>query len=157
MATDMHIHVDNGMTQDDYHCIFSSQSGSIYLKDTYGPCPAKPEDPEQRCAHWEKTWAMPRIFVDTTPWPLPNMLPKPQEEQDAIPDPMGDIADLFPEQGLMPSTTITADIIERVERALTIPERFISKYPGFTAAGRRDEIIGFLREHQGRGAYIMFY
>ena len=99
---------------------------------------------------------MPRIFVDTTPWPLPDLLPKSQEQQDAIPDPMGDIEDIFPCLGILP-IPITPETADRVSLALTISEDFITRYPGFTAGERRDDIVSFLRTHDGKGAYLMHY
>ena len=48
MATDLHIHIDAGLTQEDYHCIFSSQDGSVYLKYGYTQCQKAPKDSDHR-------------------------------------------------------------------------------------------------------------
>ena len=155
MATDIHIHIDEGFSQDHYECIFGSQSGSIYLRDQY-TCPERASNKDYTCRHREQVSNRPHILVDTTPWPMPAQLPASAEQQAAIPDPMGEMEDIFPNLDVLP-IAINDDIIAKVNNALKVDQYWLEKYPGFTAHQRRKDIADFLRQHLGKGAYLLFH
>ena len=62
--------------------------------------------------------------------------------------------DIFPSTGILP-IPITPETADRVSPALTVGEDLTTRYPGFTAGERRDDIVSFLRTHDGKGAYLM--
>ena len=62
--------------------------------------------------------------------------------------------DILPSTGILP-IPITPETADRVSPALTVPEDITTRYPGFTAGERRDDIVSFLRTHDGKGAYLM--
>ena len=154
MATDLHIHIDEGLTQNDYHCFFANQIGSHYEKELFYRCAEKPATQGAMCPHHDRIWQMPDILVGETPWPHVNQIA--EEEEIDVPDPMGDMEDIFPFNGTLP-TILNEETIRRVETALQVPENFMAKYPGLGSKGREDEIVNFLLEYQGLGPFILFH
>ena len=155
MATDLHIHISDGLTQADYQCVFSSHHGSAYYQETYYRCPEKPPAKQGgQCAHWERVWSMPDILV-AGPWPHPSQH-IPEVELAQLPDPYGEVMDIFPEDGMLP-IQLTAERIEQVGKALQIPAELLKQYPGYEAQGREQEILDFLKSHQGKGVFLLHH
>ena len=155
MATDMHLHVSDGLSGEDFRCKFSNHMGSIYFNPHFR-C-AQGNIPGKECPHRSRTAETPHILVGEVPWPHASFLPPTDEEQAHIPDPMGAIIDVFPPDGVLP-VPITTQAIQAVEDALnSISQTDELAYGPFEPSQRTHEITAFLKNHQGKGAYPLFY
>ena len=154
MATDLHIHTDVGLTQEDFHCLFANHTGSWYEKPPFTHCSKQPDPYWLPCEHRTRIWKAPEILVGETPWP--HVYDLRDEEAFGVPDPMGRIEDIFPVNGYLP-VPITLGRIRLVEETLSVPERWTRQYGPFPPESRRREIVEFLKEHQGQGAFLLFH
>ena len=99
----------------------------------------------------------PHIFISEIPWPHSQPTPKTDEEADQTPDPIGNIIDLFPPDGELP-VRLTPESIQAVETAINMVSPAAEQTHGaFEPARNRQEIMDFLRSHQGKGAFPLFY
>ena len=154
MATDLHIHIDEGLTQLDFHCMFANHTGSWYEKELFYRCAEEPRPYGGSCPHRKRIWEAPEILVGETPWP--HVYDLRQQEEFGVPDPMGRMEDIFPVNGHLP-VTITPGRIRLVEEALDVPERWTTEYRGFPPRERLQEVVEFLKAHEGKGAFLLFH
>ena len=155
MAIDIHIHVDDGLTQDDYRCFFADQEGSSYFREDGTRCRDENGRLLWPCRHQDRIWSMPDILAGRSPWPFAGHLPETVEELLQSPDPVGALVETFPPGGRLP-VPITPERAERALRALEIPRGDAARYGEFAPPERRAEIARFLQAHMGKGAFLMF-
>ena len=112
MAIDIHIHVDDGLTQDDYRCFFADQEGSSYFREDGTRCRDENGRLLWPCRHQDRIWSMPDILAGRSPWPFAGHLPETVEELLQSPDPVGALVETFPPGGRLP-VPITPERAER--------------------------------------------
>ena len=156
MTTDIHIHIDDGLTQEDYRCFFANQRGSEYSREEGAGC--RDENGRMRwpCEHQGRIWSMPETLAGESPWPFTGYLPETEEELARMPDPVGTLVETFPPNGELP-VLITPERAERALRALEITEEDAARYGEFAPPERRAEIARFLQAHMGKGAFLLFH
>ena len=150
MPTDIHINIDNGLTQEDYQCFFAAHMGSVYFRKDGTSCPET-----GNCTHWSRLEAVPSVLAGDSAWPLPTRLPQSQEETDRLPDPVGEILDAFPPDGPQP-VTITPERREKVRKAMDVPAELAARYGEYAPRKRRQDVITILEQNEGRGAFLTF-
>jgi len=137
MAADLHIHVFEGITEDDLRIFFARDLGSKYFV----------EDPED--LDWEK-WDeaydkianTPNVWVGEVSWLKAWLL----EDDDAfIPAPVQAVAEIIGED--LPE--ITDELIERVVEAMRKPNE-----TGYSV-NSPEEIERFLKEHKGKRVFVV--
>ena len=156
MATDIHIHVDDGLTQEDYSCFFASQIGSVYFQMDGSLCRNKQGRKIFPCEHEDRILAMPHVFAGESFWPFPAHLPESEEEPEKLPDPTGELVEAFPPEGELP-VTITKERIEKVRKGVQLPEELAARYGQYATEEKQLEIVRFLEEHKGKGAFLLFH
>lgn len=149
MAADMVIHIDSGeLTQDDYRCLYGSMIGSYYYQpDRRGRCPL--ETGILQCPHTDRATSTPAVGVGEVSWLKAALTGNAGEY---IPGPLERISELLDDSEGLP-VPITSELIAEVEKAFILPNDSIYNVEEDT--GRH--VIAFLKEHQGKGAYVINY
>jgi len=137
MAADQHIHIFEGLTEDDLALFFSSTMGSKWFN-------LDRQREKSTSKIYDKIAKTPQVHVGEVSWLKAGLF---EDSHTYIPPPIQRIAELIPE-GEDP-VLITPELIEEVSKALHLPNT--TPYHIEPA----EEILTFLRQHTGKKAFTV--
>jgi len=132
MGADLHIHVFEGITEDDLKIAFSNTLGSKYFAG-FG----YHTDYEKRSEIINKISRTPNVWVGSVSWLKASLL---DDDETYIPDPVEKVSELIGEN--LP--TLTKEIRDQILKAFDLENT-----TGYDVS-ERDSIQKFLDEHMGK-------
>lgn len=137
MAADMHIHVLEGVTEDDLRCFNAHTLGSKYFNLNRREC-----DTNYDCRHWRAVLDSAQIWVGEVSWLKAMML---EATETYVPAAVGKIRELIGED--LP--VIDDDLIAKVREA------FESTNDTSYSIADVDDIVRFLEVHRGKKVFTI--
>lgn len=133
MAADMHIHIFEGITEDDLAVFFANTMASKYFR------------PGNLGERWQVSYAKisdtPNVWVGEVSWLKAALF----EDDTFIPDPISKISEIIGEDLLV----IDDALIGRISRALTLPNETVYHL------AQAEKIISFLTDNKGERAFTV--
>jgi hypothetical protein len=137
MAADLHIHVMEGVTEEDLRCFNAHTIGSKYFNTFRGVC-----DANYDCRHWRAIIDSAQIWVGSVSWLKAMLL---EDTETYVPDVVGKISALIGEN----EPVIDDDLIAKVREA------FESTNDTSYSIANVNDVIAFLEVHRGKKAFTV--
>lgn len=137
MAADLHIHVLEGVTEDDLRCFHAHTLGSKYFNLHRREC-----DRDYNCRHWRAVTDSAQIWIGEVSWLKAMLL---EDTETYVPAVVGVIRELIGEE--LP--TIDDELI------LKVREAFASTNDTAYGIADVDDVITFLEAHRGKKVFTV--
>lgn len=138
MAADLHVHVLEGITEDDLRIFFSNTLGSKHFspvtvgeRNDYGPG-----------SIYDRVGNSPNVWIGEVSWLKAMLL---EDGETFIPEPVQAVQELIGEDLPVLDDELQAKLLEALQR----PNR-----TGYTVAAR-DDVVEFLTEHRGKKLFTV--
>lgn len=138
----MHIHVYEGITENDLSDFFWNSMGSKYFGGGLGIIAARRAGEGKFDAAYKKISDTPNIWIGEVSWLKAGLF---NNEETYVPGPVSIIKDLIGEN--LP--TIDEELIDKIEAALN------AKNTTDYSVAKPDEVVGFLLQHKGKKCFTV--